>query len=183
MNSEEIKESVNMSDVLSDYDIPVIRGMCRCPFHDDKKPSMKVYRDGVRCFTCGESWDVFGFVMKMDDCDFKTAFRKLGGSYEHDSGRERIITQARIAAEKAKRNRVYIVNKTLFREAAKALMLCQLADKIYEPLSDEWCYLKNELPIIEFIFEERFIYGDQIPEIGDVDVHRKCRQIINRCLP
>lgn len=178
MTKEEIKEQTNMTDILNQYGIQVIRGMCKCPFHDDRKPSMKVFKDGVTCFTCGESWDVFGFVMKIDNCDFKTAFRALGGTYaKQDNPRARAIAKARFEAEKARRTKTRKTNRDMERTLVKALIICQNAD-IYEPYSDEWCYLKNKLSLIEFYYEERLIHDSQ--ELNDLDVYRECSELIKR---
>ena len=83
MTAEEIKQSVTMGDVLARYGIKVNRnGMCCCPIHGEKHPSMKVYKDGYKCFACNSAGDVFSFVMAYEGVDFKTAFATLGGTYE-----------------------------------------------------------------------------------------------------
>ena len=84
MTVDEIKFQISMDDVLQMYGLKKARGgMCSCPFHGrDKHPSMKIYKDSFNCFTCHANGDIFSFVMKMDGCDFKTAFYKLGGSYK-----------------------------------------------------------------------------------------------------
>mgnify|MGYP003311815932 CR=1 FL=1 len=86
MTTEEIKQSLSMHDVLARYGIEVKRNMCSCPFHGvDKHPSMKVFKDGFKCFGCGMNGDVFTFVQEYEHCDFKTAFKLLGGTYQHNS--------------------------------------------------------------------------------------------------
>ena len=54
------------------------RGLC--PFHSEKTPSFYVFSDrGTwRCFgSCGEGGDVFSFVQKRDNADFREALRVL----------------------------------------------------------------------------------------------------------
>ena len=173
-----------MTDVLSQYGITVNHGMCRCPFHgEDKHPSMKVYRDGVRCFTCGNSWDVFSFIQAMDHCDFKTAFLSLGGTYQRQSGRAALIAKAQREAEKRRKDRAYLTWKELTKVITQALIICQRIDQVYEPLSDEWCFAKNELPLIEYLYDERLVKKQEIQELSDLDVYRKCRTIIDRFIP
>src|SRR4051794_41784393 len=50
-----------------------------CPFHDERTPSFSV--EGVNklfhCFGCGESGDVFDFVMKTENVDFTGALEVL----------------------------------------------------------------------------------------------------------
>lgn len=181
MTKDEILQNTNMTDVLSEYDIAVYRGMCRCPFHDDKRPSMKVHKDGVTCFTCGQTWDLFGFVMKMDNCDFKTAFKRLGGSYNNQlDARQRLIAKAKRDAEKAARERIRMTNAKIQRALWIALTICQNAD-LYEPYSDEWVELKNHLPVIEYMYDERVIKGN-CNEWSDIDVFRECESIRQRYL-
>ena len=54
------------------------RNMCRCPFHDDKTPSMSLKNNRVRCWgSCGKSWDTIQFVMEKENVSFKEAVRRL----------------------------------------------------------------------------------------------------------
>lgn len=51
------------------------RNLLKCPFHEDKTPSFKVYEKDNRfyCFGCGASGSPIDFVMRFDNCDFKEA--------------------------------------------------------------------------------------------------------------
>ena len=51
----------------------------RCPFHDERTPSFYVVPDkGIyKCFGCGESGDVFGFLMKHQGMDFIEAIKHV----------------------------------------------------------------------------------------------------------
>ena len=60
-----VKEAVSCRDAASFYGIKVGgSGLCRCPFHNDNTPSMKV---DIRyyCFGCGAKGDVIDFVGKL----------------------------------------------------------------------------------------------------------------------
>lgn len=54
--------------------------MCRCPFHDDSRPSFEistVYQNG-RCWSaCDWSGDVIDFIMKLDGCTLPQAIEYL----------------------------------------------------------------------------------------------------------
>ena len=70
---EEVKRSVTTRQAAERYGIRVGRnGMCRCPFHDDKTPSMKV-DPRFHCFGCGADSDVIDFVSRMESISPKEA--------------------------------------------------------------------------------------------------------------
>lgn len=59
---EAVKQSVTTRQAAEHYGIRVGRnGMCVCPFHDDKNPSMKVDRR-FHCFGCQADGDVIDFI-------------------------------------------------------------------------------------------------------------------------
>ena len=84
MDKETIKQQNSMRDVLSRYGmVPNRAGFVNCPFHPkDRTASMRIYKDSYYCFGCGATGDIFTFVQNMDNCDFKTAFTILGGTYQ-----------------------------------------------------------------------------------------------------
>ena len=70
---EEVKRSVTTRQAAERYGVRVGRnGMCRCPFHDDKTPSMKVDRR-FHCFGCGADGDVIDFVSRLEQASPKEA--------------------------------------------------------------------------------------------------------------
>jgi len=56
-------------------------GFVRCPFHDERTASLKVFKDNHWwCFgACQEGGDVIDLVMKMDGLTFVETVRKLSG--------------------------------------------------------------------------------------------------------
>ena len=63
---EAVKQSVATRQAAERYGIRVGRnGMCVCPFHNDKNPSMKVDRR-FHCFGCQADGDVVDFVSRME---------------------------------------------------------------------------------------------------------------------
>lgn len=83
---EEIKSKVDIADLVSSYGYSLKHSgsdlWCCCPFHTEKTPSFKVdtTRGTYHCFGCGESGDVFDFVMKQEGLSFGDAIRKLASS-------------------------------------------------------------------------------------------------------
>lgn len=84
MTVEEIKQQYSMTDVVNMYGFTPNRSdFIQCPFHTgDRTASLKVYKDSFHCFGCFANGDIFKFVQLMDDCDFRTAYFKLGGTYK-----------------------------------------------------------------------------------------------------
>ncbi|MCD7751956.1 MAG: CHC2 zinc finger domain-containing protein, partial [Lachnospiraceae bacterium] len=64
---EAVKQSVTTRQAAEAYGIRVNRnGMCVCPFHDDRTPSMKVDQR-FHCFGCQADGDVIDFTAKLFD--------------------------------------------------------------------------------------------------------------------
>ena len=52
------------------------RWVCRCPFHEDKNPSLVLYPDGYgHCFGCGWHGDAVKAIMALERVPFKEAVR------------------------------------------------------------------------------------------------------------
>src|SRR5579864_1792701 len=79
---EAIKDRLNIVDVISSY-LPVKKSGTNykavCPFHKEQTASLMVSpsKQIWHCFGCGEGGDVFGFVMKYENLDFKEAIKLL----------------------------------------------------------------------------------------------------------
>ena len=79
---EEIRKSVNIIDIISEYLPLTQRGRNYfgvCPFHDDHSPSMSVSPDLqiYTCFSCGATGNVFKFVMDYENLTFMDAVKKI----------------------------------------------------------------------------------------------------------
>ncbi len=78
---EAVKEAVTTRQVAETYGIPVRRnGMCLCPFHNDKNPSMKVDRR-FHCFGCQADGDVIDFTAKLFGLSVKETALKLAADF------------------------------------------------------------------------------------------------------
>ena len=84
MTIQEIKARLSIEQVLRHYGITINRnGHIQCPFHDDKKASMKVYLEtntafcfAGSCPTHERSVDVIDFIMYMEKCSKHEAILK-----------------------------------------------------------------------------------------------------------
>ena len=78
---EAVKQSVTTRQAAEHYGIRVGRnGMCVCPFHDDKNPSMKVDRR-FHCFGCQADGDVIDFVSCLENISPKEAALMLAQDF------------------------------------------------------------------------------------------------------
>lgn len=72
-----IKEAVSVKDAASFYGLnPTKNNLCRCPFHNDRHPSMKV-DERFYCFACGAKGDVIDFVSRLFHLNTKEATDKI----------------------------------------------------------------------------------------------------------
>lgn len=71
---ERIRTEVSLQEFLPPLNA---NGFALCPFHDDKKPSLKYWKDSNtwRCFGCGKGGSIFDFFMYRDHVDFPRAVR------------------------------------------------------------------------------------------------------------
>lgn len=84
VNTDRIKDGVSAIDVCRHYGIEVDRsGFTRCPFHNEKTASMKVYggRRGYYCFGCHKGGDVINLVQGYFGLQFMDAARKLNTDF------------------------------------------------------------------------------------------------------
>lgn len=111
---KQVKAANDIVDVVSGY-IPVISAgkdfKAVCPFHNDTRPSLQVSRQfqNFRCWSCGQTGDVFEFVMKFEKVGFGEALRMLadragikldGKSSPEDETRSRLIRAMKWAEAK-----------------------------------------------------------------------------------
>lgn len=180
MTKEEILETVSMRDVLSKYGIKVNHnGMCCCPIHQERHPSMKVFSDGYKCFACNSAGDIFKFVQEMERCDFKTAFKILGGTYKDSGDNARKCLKARVERQKKLKQRAEQNEKDFRRILMGSIELCLWWLEYQIPYSDDWCYAQNTLQWLYHVYDTKYIEGE---EVNEIDVLGKCKQIKQRFL-
>ena len=105
---------------------------------------MKIYDKDFHCFGCGANGDIFSFVQRMENVDFKEAFYSLGGTYEKPT------FSSKLAVYRAKK-RIENKKKEECKKQEQLLLIGEKMD-IYrdtirhsEPLSDVWCDCYNAL--------------------------------------
>lgn len=83
LDVEEIKRGASILDVLDRFRITVegsgLSRRARCPFHEDRVPSFRVYLNTNRyyCFGCGAKGDVIELVQRLEGVSFREALQRL----------------------------------------------------------------------------------------------------------
>lgn len=79
---EAVKQTVTTRQAAECYGIRVNRaGKAKCPFHNDRTPSMKVDKR-FHCFGCGADGDVIDFTAQLFGLDAKSAAEKLVADFQ-----------------------------------------------------------------------------------------------------
>ena len=161
MTREEIKQQYSMRDIVEQYGFKVDRaGFIHCPFHKgDKGASLKVYQDSFHCFGCGANGDIFTFIQKIDQVDFKTAFQSLGGAYEKPTFESQLTIYR---AQKRKEQRIKEEEKLKRRRELNNILI-----DVYrywmnrsEPFSETWCSSCNALQYQLYLHE--ILNGEEV---------------------
>lgn len=77
---ESATRETTIGDVVSRYlHVEDFRKNFKCPFHEDRSPSFKVYtkKNMFVCFGCGARGSPIDFVMKYENCSFREAVLKI----------------------------------------------------------------------------------------------------------
>ena len=154
MTKEEIKSAYSMREIVERYGLhPNRAGFIHCPFHKgDHDASIKIYKDSYHCFGCGANGDVFTFIQRMDNCDFKTAFYSLGGTYEKPTFQSKLsVYRLKKQEEQRKKEEIKLKRK----KELNNMLIDIYRDwmKKSEPFSDVWCDCSNALTKQLYIHE------------------------------
>ena len=81
--ARQVKDSIDIANVIGDFVRLRKQGSLRfvglCPFHTEKSPSFSVHTglQIYKCFGCGQSGDVFNFLMELQGLTFFEALKTL----------------------------------------------------------------------------------------------------------
>ena len=103
-----LKARVTVPQAAAHYGVDVDRsGMCRCPFHSDKTPSMKINETYYYCFGCHSTGDVIDFTARLFNLSPLDAARKLALDFGIDPNApaSAAVALPRIRQEESRRER------------------------------------------------------------------------------
>ncbi|MGN0613533.1 MAG: CHC2 zinc finger domain-containing protein [Porcipelethomonas sp.] len=92
---EEVKDRIDIHTAAEHFELTVRNGMCSCPAHTDRTPSMKLYSDHFHCFSCGAHGDVIKLTQLILGCTPIDAARLLAADFGiviHDDIKPAYIT-------------------------------------------------------------------------------------------
>ena len=150
-----VKQSVSMKDIAGMYGYEVTRsGFAKCCFHNDDKPSMKIYpRDkGYYCFACHANGDIIKFVREHDNLEFEPAVRLIADHFgiAISDGKTKLTASDIRRIDEAKAKREAAEKK---RRACQEQLL-ELSDNLdwlknkqaeFEPLGAVWAMLQKKI--------------------------------------
>jgi len=188
-SSEEIKNKLDIKDVIGQYVKLQKAGAnyrALCPFHKEKTPSFFVSpsRQIWHCFGCGEGGDIFSFLMKIENIEFKEALKILAQkagvklAYENPqirSEKQRLVDINKEASEffeenlwKNKEVVDYLIKRGLEEETIKEFRLGWA--------SDEWRSLSSFL--IKKGFDSKDIVASGLSLSKNTDIYDRFRSRI-----
>ena len=144
-------------------------GMARCPFHDDREPSLKLDKR-FHCFGCGADGDVIDFTAKLFGLPPVEAAEKLArdfvishaGSTPGQRRGKRIARQAQIRKLRFDEAE-YRFFLALRRKYFTMLHIFETRGpkKPGDPLDNAWCEAARDLPRVEALFDEYLAAGQE----------------------
>ncbi len=154
-----IKAAASMEAIMDHYGIEVRKGVARCPFHNERNPSMKVYRDGYFCFGCGNGGDAITFVARMDHVSNAEAARRVaavcGITLPEDDYRTRMRAY-KAAQERRKAKAKEQARKDKYGRLCEERRSMLAVVTAAEPYSDAWCGAYRRLERLEGELDELY---------------------------
>lgn len=150
MTRDEIKQTLNMRDILAKCGLPEPNraGFIKCPFHKgDHDASLKIYDKDFHCFGCGANGDIFSFIQKFYGISFKDAFLMLGGEYEKKMSFKTSLSIYHANKEREMRDKNEVKLKEEHKLNNDLISVYRRFLSKSKPLSEAWCDCYNALQL------------------------------------
>ena len=137
---EAVKQNTSARQVAEFYGAKVNKnGMCKCPFHNDKTPSMKI-DDRFYCFGCHETGDAIDYVSKLFGIGLREAAIKICEdlSIEYDKTTQKTKPVSKpIRPQKSEAQIFAEAQKYIFKVLSDFHNMLKKWKKEYEPRSPD----------------------------------------------
>ena len=172
-----VKEAVSMQQVAEYYGLQINRkGLCQCPFHQDKNPSLKIYPDGKGFYwiTCGTGGDQIKFAALYSDTGNYEAAKTLAAAFHiplslpvtYREKREAELARRRRAAVAAFKKRATMYVKMYW------ILLCEAIHEQNEHFTEALqniTYIEYLLQNLEECPEEVYEDKKAVRRIGEIE--------------
>lgn len=171
-----VKGAVSMQQAAEHCGLKVERGHCLCPFHQDRRPSMKIYPDGrgYYCFSCGSGGDQVKLVAQYRDIGSYEAAKELAMAFGIPI-QVPVTYREQREAEKQRRKRqelaAFVKRSKMWLTAYRGL-LCEAIQKqdehFYEGLGN-LTYAEYLLDCLEQCPEDLYADKKAVRRIGEIE--------------
>ena len=184
---QEMKERVTARQVAERYGLKVSRnGMARCPFHNDKHPSMKLDRN-YYCFACGAKGDAVNYVAILFGLSQFEAAKKINEDFSLEIPIEKTeIRRKQKEKVPTKEERIQFVQKKIdgwVKDAVNVLLRylrwMEFWKEFYKPesMEEEWRplfveALQNESKISYLVDMLMFGTDEEVLDFSGTDGRR-----------
>lgn len=160
-----VKANVTTRQAAEFYGLKINRyGMCVCPFHSDKNPSIKI-DNRFHCFACGEDGDVIDFVSKYFGLSLKDAALKICDDFHISSDKIYNANAKTLKQKKSTGQKFEDTCKHYYNVLSDYLHLLKKWKIEYAPKDEfsEWhpyfCEALREISHVEYLLDT-LLYGD-----------------------
>ncbi|MCD8341874.1 MAG: CHC2 zinc finger domain-containing protein [Clostridiales bacterium] len=180
---EAVKQFVTTRQAAETYGIRVNRnGMCICPFHNDRNPSMKVDRR-FHCFGCQADGDVIDFTAKLFGINSKGTAVKLTADFgiPYDADRHG-GTRTRAAPVRSRLSQVQQTRRDesrCFRTYCDYFHLLEDWKTMYQPRTPEeepdrrFIEACHRLDYVRYVLDDILLTGTEAERAEFVETHRE----------
>ena len=135
-----VKQNTSARQVAEFYGAKVNKnGMCQCPFHSDKTPSMKI-DERYYCFGCQETGDAIDYVSKLFNIGLRDAAVKICEdlSLEYDKTTQKTKSVSKPLRPQRSEAQIFAeAQKNIFRVLSDFRNLLMKWKREYEPRSPD----------------------------------------------
>lgn len=166
MSANLIKSTISMRDIADKYSLEVNRsGFMCCPFHNERTPSLKIYKEASRgfyCYGCGEGGTVIDFVMKLFQINFSQAIVRIGSDFGLNVSNKRPNNREllKLKKDRAERKQKEDEENEFINQCITLYRFYFFISKNYSPkkmgkIIPEWEEAVNRMDYILYLIEKR----------------------------